>query len=161
METGSSSSLPSPNVNELPDEPGTVSTTPTPLSLDQQLQDPVAYQYDGSGILPVGEQSTKLLTWTTPGQLLPSKADPLIVPYSLGDRCLDPSPVDGVLVVIVDKDQTLLRGPEVLSSTGYLLLDEKAKEMVISQGYTFPAEEKAVAYSLTIQVSYLETCPQS
>jgi hypothetical protein len=110
-------------------------------------------------VLGFGEVSTKLLGWaTTTGQTLPSKVEPLAVPYPLDQHCLAQPPVPGVLVVVMAADDTILQGPEVVSSTGYAVLDEKAKEDVRAGKITFPDRDQAKAYSMEITVQYPIDC---
>jgi hypothetical protein len=127
--------------------------------LEDRLQDSTAYQFDDQQILDVGSVGTKLLSWATPDQPLPSKVDPMTVPYLLTDQCLEPPPVAGVLVVVMDADDTILQGPEVISSTGYTVLDDKAKEDVRTGKVVFPDRQQAKAYTLEIRVPYPADCP--
>ncbi|NER85242.1 MAG: hypothetical protein F6K42_38220 [Leptolyngbya sp. SIO1D8] len=80
------------------------------------------------------------------------------MPYLLGDECLDSAPVSGVLVLVMEPDNTIQQGPEILSSTGYEILDEKAKEMVETGEYQLPNRDQAKGYSLEVRVLYPESC---
>ncbi|MBE7385324.1 MAG: hypothetical protein F6J95_028485 [Leptolyngbya sp. SIO1E4] len=147
--------------NDLPIDPGTTDLTePTPSvpTLDERLGDLEEYTFNGSKILGDGVMGTELLKWVAPGQVLPDKVDPIEVPYLLGDRCLDPAPISGVIVLVVEPDDSIREGPEILSSTGYEILDEKAKEMIETNQYEFPDRDQAKAYSLELKVLYPDSC---
>lgn len=149
-------------LGEMPIDPGSSDLTenepPAPLTLAQQLQNPAAYQFDGRKSLGFLEVTQALQGWVAEGQPLPSKVDPLEVPYQLADECLDPAPQLGLLAVIMAPDGTFLQGPEVISSTGYALLDDHAKAMVEAGEYTFPDRDQAKAYSVEIKVLYPADC---
>lgn len=134
-------------------------TTNEPLSLEEQLQDLNAYQYDGRKSLGFLEANTELLQWGVGDQTLPSKVEPLEVPYRLADQCLDTAPELGLLVVVLNPDGTIARGPEVISSTGYGVLDEQAKAIVTEQAYPFPERDQTRAYSVEVKVIYPDSCP--
>lgn len=130
-----------------------------PQTLDEQLQELSAYQYESGGILSDGETSTELLLWVAPGQIFPSKVAPMEVPYFLPSNvCLESPPVPGTLVAIVNPDGTFERGPEMLSSTGYVLLDDKAIAMVETGEYAFPESTETQAYSVPVDISYPAEC---
>lgn len=149
-------------VAELPDEPGSSEITepalPAPPTLAEQLRNPAAYQYDGNKSLGFLEVTQTLQNWVPDGQPLPSKVDPLELPYQLAEACLDNAPTLGLLVVVMAPDDTFLKGPEVISSTGYAILDEQAKAMVEAGEYTFPERDQPKAYSVEVEVIYPDAC---
>jgi len=149
-------------VAELPDEPGSSEITepalPAPPTLAEQLRDPAAYQYDGNKSLGFLEVTQTLQNWVPDGQPLPSKVDTLELPYQLAEACLDNAPTLGLLVVVMAPDDTFLKGPEVISSTGYSVLDEQAKAMVEAGEYTFPERDQPKAYSVEVEVIYPDAC---
>ncbi|MDB9528049.1 hypothetical protein PN498_18790 [Oscillatoria sp. CS-180] len=142
--------------DELPVDPGNSELSPP--TLEEQLQDLTAYDYNESGILKEGEVGTQLLGWTVPGQILPSKADSLEVPYLLVEQCLDIAPEPGVLVAVVNQDGSFQRGPEILTSTGYAILDDQAKAIAESGEYHFPERTETQAYSVPVEVLYPASC---
>ncbi len=153
---------PVPN-DQFPDEPGSTGLTggdPDPVpTLAERLGDVGAYQYNGQKGLDFIQAQAAQDGWATPGQTLPSKADPLEVPYQLGAECLDTAPVPGLLMAVVNPDQTFVRGPEVVGSTGYAVLDEQAIAMIDTGEYTFPSEDEPWAYNVEIKVLYPDHCP--
>ena len=153
---------PSSPVDELPPESGSSdpleSDPVTPPTLQERLQDVGAYQHDGTKNLGVGV-ITEGATWAVAGQTYPSKADTLELPYELGDTCLDNAPLRGTLMVVVDEVGNFMRGPEVISSTGYDVLDDYAEDFVRTGKYRLPEEGGPKAYSVDIEVLYPDTCP--
>ena len=153
---------PMPN-EQFPDEPGSAGLTggdPDPVpTLAERLGDVGAYQYNGQKGLDFIQAQAAQDGWATPGQTLPSKADSLEVPYQLGAECLDTAPVPGLLMAVVNPDQTFARGPEVVGSTGYAVLDEQAIAMINTGEYTFPSEDEPWAYNVEIKVLYPDHCP--
>ncbi len=149
-------------IGELPPEDGRPPpggpTPPPPKTLDEKLRDRVEYIFSVIGIRGEGDVSSELWSsWKAEGQVFPEKVDPLEVPYLL-DGCLDQAPRSGSLALILDADGTPLKGPKMLSSTGYPLLDEKALELV--KTHTFPDRTQAKGYSLEVQVQYPDDCPR-
>jgi hypothetical protein len=126
--------------------------------LAEQLQDPSAYQYDTRKSLDEAAAVTELLNWVAPGQTYPAKATPLELPYRLGDTCLDTPPLVGLMMVVLDREGAVVRGPEMISSTGYAVLDEQALAQVQAGVYTFPSDETSKAYSVDVIVQYPATC---
>lgn len=157
------SELPPDPLTELPPEPGSSDLSepePPPLpTLAEQLQDPTAYQYDGRKSLNQVAAATESMNWAVAGQTLPSKVDPMELPYQLANHCLDNAPVLGLLMVVVDAEGNFLRGPEVISSTGYRVLDEQAVEQVKQGDYVLPDRDAPKAYSVEVKVQYPESCP--
>lgn len=159
-------SLPATNpdaIAELPPEPGVPTITEpeplTPPTLAERLHDPSAYQYDGSRKnLDEAVAPMELMNWVVPGQVLPSKLSPLELPYQLGDTCLDTPPMRGLMVVVLNAEGTFLRGPEMISSTGYAVLDEQALAQVQDDDYSWPQEDAAKAYSIDVAVQYPAVC---
>ncbi|MGD1939744.1 MAG: hypothetical protein ACFB0G_00380 [Leptolyngbyaceae cyanobacterium] len=153
---------PLPN-DQLPDEPGSTGLTggaPDPATtLATRLGDVGAYQYNGQKGLDLLQSLSAQDGWATPGQTLPSKAEPLELPYQLGAQCLNTAPVSGLLMAVVNPDQTFARGPEVVGSTGYAILDEQAVAMVETGEYIFPDEDEPWAYNVEIKVLYPGSCP--
>jgi hypothetical protein len=153
---------PDPLDDLMPVDPGMgrspIGDPPQPASLEDKLNQPAFYRYSDEKILSSGESGSALLAWG--GQYgLPSLADPLDVPYLLGTRCLASPPEQGILAVVLDADGAILKGPDVISSTGYAVLDDKAIAMVSDQNYSFPARQQAQAYSLRVRVAYPAGCP--
>jgi hypothetical protein len=162
-EPTSPSELPPDPLAELPPEPGTRDLSepepPPPPTLAEQLQDPSAYQYDGRKSLDQLTATTESMSWAVEGQALPSKVDPMELPYQLAAHCLDTPPAMGLLMVVVDAEGNFLRGPEVISSTGYRVLDEQAVEQVKNGDYALPDRTAPKAYSVEVKVQYPESCP--
>jgi hypothetical protein len=162
-EPTSFSELPPDPLVELPPEPGTSDLSepepPPPPTLAEQLQDPSAYQYDGRKSLDQLTATTESMSWAVEGQALPSKVDPMELPYQLATHCLDTPPTMGLLMVVVDAEGNFLRGPEVISSTGYRVLDEQAVEQVKNGDYALPDRTAPRAYSVEVKVQYPESCP--
>jgi hypothetical protein len=145
----------------MPIAPGSSDLTESELPippLAEQLQDPTAYDYDGRKSLGLLAASQALQNWKGEGQSLPAKLAPMELPYQLGDHCLDTAPTLGLLVVLVAPDGTFLKGPEVISSTGYTVLDDQAKALVEAGDYSLPQDDNVKAYSVEINVLYPETC---
>lgn len=146
---------------EPPIEAGTEDLTPpesesTP-TLEDRLKDAATYQYDGkkhlgSDAIGIAQQ------WAVSGQPYPAKAELLELPYQLGTTCLNTPPQRGTLMVVVNANGDFERGPEVISSTGYDILDEQAEAMVLSREYTLPEENELMAYSVDIAVQYPNEC---
>lgn len=149
-------------ITDLPDEPGSGtlgSPDPAPpRSLAERLQDVTAYTHDGSKNLGNGA-ITVAQGWAAEGQTYPDKAEPMELPYELGTACLDNPPLRGTLMVVLDASGAFIRGPEVISSTGYDILDEQAVERVRSLTYTLPDRDETKAYSVDIVVLYPDSCP--
>lgn len=150
------------SVDELPPEPGTPGLSDPdpvpPATLQERLQDVTAYQHDGTKNL--GDDTfIEAQNWAVTGQIYPSKADPMELPYELGDTCLDHAPLRGTLMVVVDEVGNFRRGPEVISSTGYDVLDDYAEDFVRTGQYRLPDEGEPKAYSVDVQVLYPSTCP--
>ncbi|MEM7647894.1 MAG: hypothetical protein AAF283_01860 [Cyanobacteria bacterium P01_A01_bin.70] len=152
---------PVPN-EQFPDEPGSAGLTggaPDPVpTLAERLGDVGAYQYNGQKGLDLLQSVALQDGWEMPGQGAPSKADPLELPYQLA-QCLNTPPVVGLLLVVVDVDNTFSRGPEVVGSTGYAVLDEQAISMVETGVYSFPDRAEPWAYNVQIEVLYPDHCP--
>ncbi|RZM77317.1 hypothetical protein [Leptolyngbya iicbica] len=151
-------------VGELPPEPGSpgLTTPPPPPTLQERLQDPGEYQYDGTQHFDLEENPVQALSiydaWTVPGQTVPSLADPLQLPYELGAACLDAPPLRGTLMVVVDEVGNFRRLPEVVSSTGYAILDEQAEDWVRTGQYRLPNDNEAKAYAVNVEVVYPRRC---
>jgi hypothetical protein len=77
--------------------------------------------------------------------------EPLRLDYSL-PQCLPTPPAEGRLGIVVNPSGELDRLPDVLASTGYEVLDEKAKEMVAQ--YPLPTVETWTAYGVSVVVDY-------
>jgi len=135
---------------DLPIETGTHS--PTPPTLDEQLQDATAYQYDGRKALKQTEAYQASTNWVAGGQILPENIAPLELPYQLGEQCLDPPPESGLLAAVLDAEGNFVRGPEVIDSTGYALLDEQAIAIVQADGHVFPDRSEVRGYVTEIVV---------
>ncbi|MEM6519921.1 MAG: hypothetical protein AAF722_11405, partial [Cyanobacteria bacterium P01_C01_bin.70] len=109
-------------------------TTPesqSPPTLEERLQDVTAYQYDGRKTLKESDAYLESSKWVVNGQVLPENVDPLVLPYALDNHCLDRSPEVGLLAVVLDASGNFMRGPEIVDSTGYEVLDELAKAMIV------------------------------
>ncbi len=89
---------------------------------------------------------------------MPSIADPLSLPYELGATCLDEPPLRGTLMVVVDEVGNFRRGPTVVSSTGYAILDEQAEAFVRTGQYRLPEGNEPKAYAVNIEVAYPAAC---
>lgn len=154
--------LPPDPLTELPAEPGSGSLTapepPAPPTLAEQLQDPNAYQYDGRKSLDQVTATMESMNWVAEGQTLPSKVEPMELPYQLAEHCLDPAPELGLLMVVLDAEGNFLRGPEVISSTGYAVLDQQAVIWLQEGNYTLPERDAPKAYSIEVKVQYPEDC---
>ena len=152
----------SESLEDMPVDPGSTKLSqlepPSPPTLTEQLQDPAAYQYDGRKSLGFIEATQALQDWAPEGQPLPSRTDVMEIPYQLNDQCLTPAPSPGLLVVVAASDGTFLDGPNVLSSTGYSLLDEQAKAIVETGEYPLPDRDQAKAYAVEFRVLYPATC---
>ncbi len=153
---------PVPNpADELPPEPGSRDLTEPvvtpPATLQERLRDLNEYQHDPNKNLGSGA-ITAIQSWAVPGQVYPSKADTLELPYSLGEACLPAPPLRGTLMVVTDEVGNFVRGPEVISSTGYDILDEQAEEFVTKGDYRLPEDFEAKAYSVDIEVLYPDDC---
>jgi hypothetical protein len=151
-------------VNELPPEPGSSGLTspPPPPTFQERLQDPGEYQYDSAQHFDLDENPGQAFSlyadWTVAGQTVPSLADPLQLPYELGATCLDEPPLRGTLMVIVDEVGNFRKGPEVVSSTGYAILDEQAENFVRTGEYRLPEGSEPKAYAVNIEVLYPAEC---
>ncbi|MEM6837986.1 MAG: hypothetical protein AAF609_14160 [Cyanobacteria bacterium P01_C01_bin.120] len=135
----------------------TTSESESPPTLADRLQDIAAYQYDGkknlgNDAIGVAQQ------WAVSGQIYPAKAKLLELPYQLGTTCLNTPPLRGTLMVVVDAGGNFERGPEVISSTGYDILDEQAAAMVLAREYMLPEANESKAYSVDIAVQYPNEC---
>ncbi|MEO1093930.1 MAG: hypothetical protein AAFX01_03400 [Cyanobacteria bacterium J06638_28] len=146
-------------VGALPEESGlTPGSTPSIKTLDEKLSDRSEYIFSSFGIVKPGAIGPELINWVAPGQTFPEKVDPLEVPYRLTGECLSSAPVSGTLSIILEPDNTPQKGPKILSSTGYPLLDEKALELVAA--HPFPDRTEAKGYSLEVRVvGYPAHCP--
>ncbi|HEY9888930.1 MAG TPA: hypothetical protein V6D02_11050 [Candidatus Obscuribacterales bacterium] len=134
--------------------------TDPPPTLEEQLRDRAAYQYEGGKVLSEGESLGKLNEWLIANAVFPSKLDdPLAVPYGLAETCLDARPSEGIMIVMLAADDSLVQPPEIISSTGYSVLDDQAQAMIAAGEYPFPPRTAIAAYSLVVQVQYPETCP--
>lgn len=152
----------SPPIDDLPEESGLggVSVPPqAPPTPPNPLQDATAYQYDGRKSLGQAEVAMISLGWVAEGQTLPSKVDPIELPYQLGEQCLDVPPAMGLMMAVLNVDGSFQRGPEIVSSTGYAVLDQQAKALVESGEYGFPKRDEARAYSIEVKVLYPSNCP--
>ncbi|NEQ44907.1 MAG: hypothetical protein F6K00_15610 [Leptolyngbya sp. SIOISBB] len=153
---------PTDPTDELPPESGSSGLSDpdpvTPPTLEERLQDVAAYQHDGTKNLGSGV-ITEVANWAVAGQTYPAKADTLELPYELGDTCLDNAPLRGTLMVVVDEVGNFMRGPEVISSTGYDVLDDYAEDFVRTGKYRLPDDGGPKAYSVDIEVLYPDTCP--
>jgi len=167
--------IPSPSnpiepLGDPPEESGTQTTDdpiqvpPVPPALDDRLQDRAEYRFDGTGVLGgLGEKAGKMGEWqaainaTAPDGITPQMVDdPIAVPYLL-DTCLDTPPEVGFLALVMDPAGAIAAGPDMLGSTGYAVLDEKAKALATE--YPFPNREAITAYYLEVEVLYDEACP--
>ncbi len=153
-----------PSAAALPEATGVTNPAPSErlsdaaVPLEVRLQDFAAYTYDGSKVLKAGDMAISLQDWTGEGQFFPTKVDPLVIPYVLGDICLETPPTSGVLAVILAVDGTPQRGPVIISSTGYPILDEKAQAMILAKAHPFPDRVHPTGYSLEIRVDYPARC---
>ncbi len=151
---------------------------PPPQTLDDRLRDPAAYAFneqakaamaegaslDLQEVSTFAEVSTRLEEMAveqgiTNDDLIPvlgEKLAPLSVLYPL-NTCLVPPPAEGMVIVVADSAGQRLQAPELLYSTGYSVLDDKAIEMVLERA--FPAQPAGSApnprgYWLPVQVQY-------
>ena len=139
--------VPNDQFPEEPDSTGLTGSDPDPVTtLAERLGDVGAYQYNGQKGLDLLESLSAQEGWATPGQTLPSKADPLELLYQLGAECLNTAPVSGLLMAVVNPDQTFARGPEVVGSTGYAILDEQAIAMDDQDPETWYSRGNALAH---------------
>lgn len=142
-----------------PEEPPPLPPEPPPQTLQERLLDPTAYAFKP----PTGSEATgaaEFVDWYLALLSQPDGADissgnadlePLRVQYPL-NTCLTPAPVEGRLGVIANPDGTVNRLPEVLSTTGYSILDEQA--MATITHYRFPTATGLTAYGLPVVVEY-------
>ena len=151
---------------------------PPPQTLDDRLRDPAAYAFNNQAKEAMAEgtslDSQELYIYSevyerlqemameqgiTDENLFPDlvgKLAPLLVLYPL-NICLVPPPAEGMVIIVADSAGQRLQAPELLHSTGYSVLDDKAIEMALER--TFPAqptssEPNPNAYWLPVQVQY-------
>lgn len=131
---------------------------PVPPSLEEQLQDVAAYQYDGRKSLKQAEAYQVSASWVAAGQILPENVDPIELPYQLGDTCLDTPPESGLLAIVLDAAGNFVQGPAVIDSTGYPLLDEQAQAIAAAGDHPFPDRREPRGYVAEILVQYPPNC---
>lgn len=150
---------------------------PPPQTLDDRLRDPAAYAFnnqakaamaeggslDQQELSTFAEVSTRLEEMAveqgiTDNDLIPvlgEKLAPLLVAYPL-NTCLVPPPAEGMVIVVADTAGQPLQAPDLLYSTGYAVLDDKAMAMALER--TFPAQSAGSpnprGYWLPVQVQY-------
>lgn len=126
-----------------------------PPSLDEQLGDISFYVPNGkaTGSVTPDKYSRWIsaLSALSPDILLNSPRDVLELPYRL-DECLSEAPDLANIGIALDPTGNPIGTPEMLTSTGYDVLDRKALEAVWS--YPFPDREVATAYTIQVQVRY-------
>ncbi|MFE4107979.1 hypothetical protein [Almyronema epifaneia] len=132
---------------------GTEITDASPL--EDKLKDIRFYSYSANWTTE-GEATGRFSEWVAELSLnyglFPTRlADPLVLPYE-PTKCLSPEPVLASVGVIVDPAGQLVEEPELLKSTGYDILNQKA--LVEAQKQSFPAGNAVKAYSLEVQVQY-------
>ena len=152
--------IPNP-ADELPPEPGSPNRTPSsPPTLQERLQDLGEYQYDSAQHFDDLNQDLLAIyqDWSNEAEM--SRIDePLQLSYELSETCLDNPPLRGLLMVVVDEVGNFRRGPEVVNSTGYALLDEQAENFVRTGEYRLPEGSEPKAYAVNIEVLYPAECP--
>ncbi|PZV04373.1 MAG: hypothetical protein DCF32_12550 [Leptolyngbya sp.] len=141
---------------------------PLPATLDARLRDPEQYQFNAlAKSLTSNEQSfyfNELSNWLDEASQglssdeipeLGGKLAPIRVTYPI-TTCLVPPPAEGVVVVIVGPTGELVENPELLDSTGYTVLDEKALELVSQQRFEPQTDPRPNprAHWLPVQVEY-------
>ncbi len=151
---------------------------PPPQTLDDRLRDPAAYAFNDQAkaaaaggvsldlqeVSTFAEVSTRLEEMAveqgiTDDNLIPvlgEKLAPLLVAYPL-NICLVPPPAEGMVIVVATTAGQRLQDPELLYSTGYSVLDDKAMAMALERA--FPAQSASGGsnprgYWLPVQVQY-------
>jgi hypothetical protein len=155
------------NVEEVPtggggDETGDPAGAGGEPTLEEKLADIAYYQWDGldeSARLETGMQLTNTyLTEALTQGFIWKKLDndkALKLTYS-PQECLPNAPHRGSILVQVSADGTDIEVKDVLISTGYEILDEKAKTEVLSGNYTFQSSGQIAYYALDVEVLYEE-----
>ncbi|WP_216277889.1 energy transducer TonB [Phormidium tenue] len=141
---------------------------PLPATLDDRLRDPEQYQFNAlAKSLTSNEQSfyfNELSNWLDEASQglssdeipeLGGKLAPIRVTYPI-TTCLVPPPAEGVVVVVVGPTGELVEDPELLDSTGYTVLDEKALELALQQRFEPQTDPRPNprAHWLPVQVQY-------
>lgn len=163
----------STGIDDLPVATGDSGPPPPPPTLDERLQNPGSYNFNGDVSGRAFLDQANWLTKIDQGSVdlddeqpydLNNPEHPVKVPYNLGSQCLDPAPhLQASLGLAIDAAGTLVPASlEIISTTGYDVLDEKALEiartMVTAPGLHDPG--KVRAYQLVISVEgYPEDCP--
>ena len=163
---------PDPGPEPVPTPTPEPTPEPTPLTLDERLHTLAEYQPNNRA-KSLATETNEFLNWYFSQdwdefevQPLPGAKDlaPLGLAYPLA-QCLTPPPTDGQLVVIVNPDGSLAQEPQVLGSTGYDVLDDKA--LADAAQYEFPMNEgldqpAPTVYWLPVAVDYAaDTCTPS
>lgn len=138
-----------------PDQPSTSTPAPTPIpvptpapTLEQRLLDRKNYTYDGSKTGQIVAASNFNDFYMRHGAFPAQKEIP--VEYPLPD-CLDTPPLDGSIGVVIDANGVLKDEPEILGSTGYGILDDKAIADIKAWPFN-PAEGQV--YTFRVRVNY-------
>ncbi|NEQ55785.1 MAG: hypothetical protein F6K11_37740, partial [Leptolyngbya sp. SIO3F4] len=108
---------------------------------------------DGAATSQLGEIVTQTGIFPSPLRELESVLSAIVVPLQ---NCLDNPPGDSVSVVVqVGPDGALTQDPELLNSSGYEVLDEKALEISREADYgSYHSSGETKAYSFAIKVDY-------
>jgi hypothetical protein len=141
---------------------------PPPPTLEERLRDPAAYAFNDEVKALIADEANFHMA-VVPGwleresqgladadiPLLGTKLAPLQVVAPV-NTCLNPLPAEGLVGVIVSPAGELLKEPELLDSTGYSVLDEKALEMALTQTFEpfGSSGSNPYAHWVPIQVQY-------
>ncbi|MEL7314171.1 MAG: hypothetical protein AAFN08_04365, partial [Cyanobacteria bacterium J06559_3] len=155
---------------ELPTEPGT-NTSEGPAPSVPPPPDALSVAMSGAthngrkSLNDDDEKERASIDWFLANYALsseaPREADPVEVEYPL-DECKEPAPTDGLFVVVANPDGEVIFGRDnpdnILGSTGYEPLDEKAWEVINS--LEFEAKDEARSYVIEVKIAgYPDHCP--
>jgi hypothetical protein len=141
---------------------------PPPQTLEDRLNDPAAYVFNQQAksllaneitfhmaVVPSWLEAESQGLGNDDVPVMGQKLPPLQVVLPVR-TCLTPPPAEGLVGVIVRSDGQRLKAPQLLDSTGYTVLDEKALELVLQR--TFEPQSGPLpnprAHWLPIQVQY-------
>lgn len=147
-------------VEELLDGSSNISSEDTPIgssepTLEQKLADTDSYEWDGMDSSARAEAGrVRGYEYFSQGIYLTKLSDEnaLRLPY-LPTICLENPPVKGRLLVQVSVNGEI-EVKDILISTGYEILDEKAKEEILMGNYIFQAENETTYYALDVEIGY-------
>lgn len=159
--------------DDLPVDPGTTQNTPTPTpqppkTLDERLSNPNSYVHNGkadSGPIAISSDGiawldnlNKELRQQAAPEAVPDLNEKVWVSYPLA-TCQPISPfAGGGIAIAANPDGTIIKGPDVLNSTGYDILDEKAEELVRDYLANRDRVTETKAYLIQVEVIDYPTC---